>query len=95
MLGILILPFLLLSCCGVGGRGVSYAAAAAAGSATGDGEEELLAVTFDEEGPLGLKFSPNKGGEVEVLKINAGTQGERLQTATHPFLRAGLVLRSV
>jgi hypothetical protein len=93
MLGILVLPFLLLSCCGVGSRGVSYAAAAAAGS--GDGEEELLAVTFDEEGPLGLKFSPNKGGEVEVLKINAGTQGERLQTTTHLFLRAGLVLRSV
>eukprot|EP01045_Picozoa_sp_COSAG04_P037385 COSAG04_NODE_9527_length_855_cov_1.509259_1_plen_196_part_01 len=52
----------------------------------------MLAATFTEAGPLGLRFTPNKQtGNVEVLQVNPGTQAER----RHPELRPGLVLREV
>ena len=50
-----------------------------------------VAVTFTEQGTLGLKFTPNKQtGNIELLAVNPGTQAER-----HPQLKGGLILRSV
>ena len=47
-------------------------------------------VTFTEQGSLGLKFTQNTKGQVEVLAINPGTQATR-----HQALKPGLVLASV
>jgi predicted metalloprotease with PDZ domain len=52
---------------------------------------DLITVTFTEPGTLGLKFAPNnQTGNIELLKVNAGTQAEK-----HAQLKAGLILSSV
>eukprot|EP01047_Picozoa_sp_COSAG01_P054502 COSAG01_NODE_5963_length_3931_cov_49.997390_1_plen_67_part_00 len=39
---------------------------------------------------MGLKFTPGKKGDVEVMAINPGTQATR-----HAALKPGLILKSV
>ena len=50
---------------------------------------DAVAVTFTEDGSLGLKFSPN-GNAIQVLQVNPGTQAEQ-----HSELHAGMTLMSV
>ena len=47
-------------------------------------------MTFTEPGSLGMKLAPNAAGQVSVLGINPGTQGQR-----HAQLRPGLVIVAV
>jgi hypothetical protein len=55
-------------------------------------EEEEIAVTFTEEGALGLKFLPDKATRtVQLLALNSGTQAEKHAATLH----SGMVLRSV
>ena len=49
-----------------------------------------IRVSFADAGSLGLKFTSNAAGAVEVMGINPGTQATR-----HPQLKPGLVLKSV
>ena len=51
----------------------------------------VVAVTFTQPGPLGLKFAPNRQRQaIELLGVNPGTQAEQ-----HRQLVAGLVLEAV
>ena len=50
----------------------------------------VLVVDFVKPDSLGLKLNPNAEGQVEVVRVNPGTQAE-----SHPQLKAGLFIKAV
>ena len=50
----------------------------------------VLVVDFVQKGSLGLKLNPNAAGQVEVVRINPGTQAE-----SHPWLKVGLFIKAI